>query len=120
MKTMQTKKSATSAGLLGALGTGFLASACCIGPLLLAVVGVGSAGFWLAFEPYRPFLMALTFIFLGLSFVMAYRKPKRTNCTDSACRNQETPRSLRVWLWLVAAFVLAMVFFPSILPLLVR
>ncbi len=120
MKTMLTKKPATSVGLVSALGTGFLASACCIGPLLLAVFGVGSAGFWLIFEPYRPFLMALTFLFMGLSFVMAYRKPRRTNCTESVCHDQGAQRSLRVWLWVATALALVMVFFPNILALLVR
>lgn len=115
---MLTKKPVTGFRLVGALGTGFLASACCIGPLLLAVFGVGSAGFGLIFEPYRPLLMALTFLFLGLSFVMVYRKPRRAKCTDSVCHDQGAQKPLRGWLWLAAALALMMVFLPNILPFL--
>lgn len=117
---MLTKKPATSVGLLGVLGTGLLASACCLGPLLLGAFGVGSAGFWLVFEPYRPFLMALTFLFLGLSFVMAYRKPRRTKCAGPVCRDQGVQRSLIVWLWMATALALVIVFFPNVLALFMR
>lgn len=38
-----------------AVFTGLLASACCIGPLVLAILGIGGAGLLVKFEPYRPY-----------------------------------------------------------------
>ncbi len=40
---------------LGAVLSAFLASACCVGPLVFALLGLGGAGFLVKFEPYRPY-----------------------------------------------------------------
>lgn len=50
---------ALGAGVAGALVSGLLASACCIGPLLAVFLGVTGAGALLALEPYRPWFAAL-------------------------------------------------------------
>jgi len=44
--------------LAGSLIAAFLASACCIGPLLLGAVGLGSLGFASALAPLRPWFLA--------------------------------------------------------------
>ncbi len=54
----------------------FIASACCIGPLVFALLGIGGAGLLVKFEPYRPYFMAVTFALLGTGFYLTYRKPK--------------------------------------------
>ena len=48
------------ASLLDAVGAALAASACCIGPLAFALLGIGGAGSLLALEPYRPVLTVLT------------------------------------------------------------
>ena len=54
------------AGALAAIG----ASVCCVGPLVLLMLGIGGA--WIAhltaLEPLRPWFIAATLLFLGLAF----------------------------------------------------
>ena len=54
-------------GLAAAIGAAVAASACCTVPLLLVSLGVGGAwvGSLTAFEPYRPFFVALAVGALG-------------------------------------------------------
>ena len=54
-------------GVIGAIAAAIAASGCCIGPLVLAVLGVSGAwvGNLTAFEPYRPIFMTLTLGLLG-------------------------------------------------------
>lgn len=41
----------------GSLISAFLASLCCIGPVVFSLIGAGSLGFAAVFEPYRPYLL---------------------------------------------------------------
>lgn len=103
-------------GLIGAVVSGFLASACCIGPLLLVFLGIGSAGALTALEPYRPYMMALTFLFLGVAFYLVYRKPKAADCeADEACCKNGSRKVQKILLWIATVFALAMLFSPQIL-----
>lgn len=103
-------------GLVGAVVSGLLASACCVGPLLLVFLGIGSAGTLTALEPYRPYLMAMTFLFLGGAFYLVYRKPKNANfAADEACCKNGSRRVQKILLWVAALFSLVMLFFPQIL-----
>lgn len=102
--------------LVGAVVSGFLASACCIGPLLLVFLGIGSAGALTALEPYRPYMMVLTVLFLGGAFYLTYRKPKAAGCeeNDVCCKNGGR-KFQKIMLWIAAVFALAMLFSPQIL-----
>lgn len=103
-------------GLVGAVIAGLLASACCIGPLLLVFLGIGSAGALTALEPYSPIMMVLTFLFLGLAFYVAYRKPKAAGCeADEACCTTGRKKFRKIMLWIATLFSLALLFFPQIL-----
>ncbi|MFQ5344913.1 MAG: mercuric transporter MerT family protein [Mariprofundus sp.] len=51
--------------LIGAVLAGFLASACCIGPLIVVLLGLGSASAFIALEPYRPLFAVLTLALLA-------------------------------------------------------
>ena len=46
----------------GSILSSLLASLCCIGPFVFALIGAGGLGFAAAFEPYRPYLLALTVV----------------------------------------------------------
>ncbi len=61
----------------GAVIAAVLASACCIGPLALGILGLGGAAFASQFEPLRPYFLALTAALLGFGFNLAYRPRKR-------------------------------------------
>lgn len=105
------------AGLIAA----FLASLCCVGPLVFAALGVGAgatgalagtAGFLKALLPYRPWFIGLTVLLLGLSFYVAYRKPKAAEPSCQACSPVPGSHPNRVLLWIIAALAVALVLAP--------
>ncbi len=95
----------------GAVVSGLLASVCCIGPLLLAVLGIGGAGLLARFEIYRPAFTAATFALLGAGFWLAYRKPKVIEGDACGCEYPKANRLGRALLWIAAA--VAIVFWAA-------
>jgi mercuric ion transport protein len=114
---------------VGGLVAAFFASLCCIGPLVFAAlgVGVGATGFLAATAgvlkdllPYRPVFIGLTVLLLGLSFYLAYRKP-RAVCTPGAmCAPSAASSVNRTWLWSIAIFAIVLVLAPYWLEILTR
>ncbi|HKH46804.1 MAG TPA: mercuric transporter MerT family protein [Thermoanaerobaculia bacterium] len=95
---------------IGAVLTAFGASLCCILPIAVAVLGVGSAALAAQLEPLRPWLAGLTVLFSGFAFYRAY-KPEvcapGENCTVSAGRRRN-----RIILWIVALIAVVLMAFP--------
>lgn len=91
--------------------TAFLASACCIGPLVLALVGVGGGVALTTLDPYRPYLIASTVVVLSTGIYFAYRRPRATADTCD-CPAPRSRTAARVLLWLTAVVVVAFVAFP--------
>lgn len=85
-----------------------VASACCIGPVALVLLGAGSIGASLsALEPYRPALLTATALLLGGAFFVAYRPIADCDACSPASRTRT-----RVAVWFAAAFAIALVAFP--------
>ncbi len=102
----------------GAVVTAIAASACCVGPLVLALLGIGSGALLVSLEPYRPYFTALTLGLLAAGFYLQYRKPKPTTIDGVAC-DCPTPRSHRlgrIMLWVATVMVLAFLGFPYVTP----
>lgn len=108
---------AMGAGVIGAVLSGFLASACCIGPLAAVFLGVTSAGALLALEPYRPLFAVLMAAFLGFGFYRAYWRPRTAAREGEACCTPAALRTQRVILWLATVFALVLFFVPSLFML---
>lgn len=116
--------------MIGGLVAAFLASLCCIGPLVLAAlgVGVGATGFWAdmagAFKgivPYRPVFIGLTVFLLGFSFYLAYRKPKSAACSQGeVCAQGAMSKANRRVLWALAVLTLVLLLAPYWLEILTR
>jgi mercuric ion transport protein len=109
-----TEKGSLIAGVLAAIG----ASVCCVGPLVLLALGIG--GTWVgsltAMEPYRPFLIGLTLLFLGLAFRRLYLVQQV--CTPGTlCADPGTRRRQRLTFWTVAILLLALLAVPWLAPL---
>jgi len=99
---------------VGAVLAAFAASLCCLGPLILAGLGVGAA----AFSPFvalRPYFFGLSAFLLVTGFYFAYRKPKASQaCEGQTCAPESRTRRLaKPMLWLATVAVLALAFFPS-------
>ena len=106
------KLSAVSVG--GAVVSAFLASLCCIGPLLFAVLGVGGAGALARFEAYRPVLTVATFALLAAGFWFAYRRPKVVEGDACGCERPKANRFGRVALWVAAVLAVGFWAFPYV------
>lgn len=124
MDNLQQPSRASLVASAGSVLTAFLASACCVGPLIFALLGLGGAGLLVKFEPYRPYFIALTFSMLGTGFYFTYRKPSLANTPASAsgpacdCPAPRTNRVGRVMLWVATALVGGFLIFPYLVPFL--
>lgn len=86
------------------------ASVCCIGPVVAAVLGAGALGAASTrFEPYRPWLLGLTMILLGIGFVSAYRR--QPECADDTCA-PPTRRRAKIVLWIAVVVAGWLAAFP--------
>lgn len=103
--------------LAGAVTAAVGVSVCCVGPLLLLALGVGSAwvGTLTAMETYRPIWTAATLVFLGLAFVRTYRMPKEENCLSGTACPPNAGRRNKVLLWIVTALVLGLLALPFLI-----
>ena len=100
----------------GSVLTGALASACCIGPLVLSFLGLGGVAFAAALEPYRPVFIGITFLFLAVGFYFAYR-PQPDDCEPGeACATPQSRKTQRLMLWIVTVLALLLVAFPYVMP----
>lgn len=101
----ETRKRLVAAGsVIGAI----LASSCCIGPLVLLTLGVSGAwiGNLTALEPYKPYFIAVTLVFLGLGFWQVYFKPKKACEEGSYCARPNSSRVTKAALWIATGLVL--------------
>lgn len=103
------------AGAAAAIG----ASACCAGPLLLVVLGVGGA--WasrlVALEEFQPYFLAAALAFFGFAFYRLYRKAEVCG-PGQACVLPAVRRRQRVIFWTVAALATVLMSFPLYAPVL--
>lgn len=94
----------------GAVLAAFGASLCCILPVAVAVLGVGSAALGAQLDPMRPWLAGLTVLLLGFAFYQAY---KPAECAPGeVCAIPASRRRYRIVLWAVAVVALALLAFP--------
>ena len=95
----------------GALGAAVAASICCIGPLVLAVAGLGGGALLLRFTPLRPFFLIATALLLAGAFVLTYRR--RNVCEPgAACADPRARRFQRSSLWIATLLVVLLAAFP--------
>ena len=99
----------SAVGAVGAAITAMVATLCCAGPAVVAVLGAGGALTAARLEPYRPYLLAAAIAMLALGFWRAYRPSP----TGVAC-SVGTGRVVRVILWLAALITLASAVAPRL------
>ncbi len=103
---------------VGSVASAFLASICCIGPVLGVVLGIGGLGAAASLEVYRPYFLGVTFVFLGVAFYFTYGRKEA--CRDGeACQTGQGRRWQRVFLWIATAFALVFLAAPYLLSLFV-
>lgn len=107
--------SALVASTLSALG----ASACCAGPLLLALLGFSgaTAARLESLEAFQPFFAGLTLVFIGLAFHRLYVKPRRCE-SGPICELNPVAKRQRATFWLVVGFIGSLALLPTFSELL--
>lgn len=96
---------------VGSVVAAIVASLCCIGPVAVAFIGVGSLGAFAVFETYRPYLIGVTVILLGLAFYLTYRK-REVLCEDGTCKIEGASKWNKIAVWLVTVFAAGAIVFP--------
>ncbi len=90
----------------------FVASLCCLLPIVFALGGFAVVGAAAFFASLRPYLLAMTFALLAAGFYFAYRKPAGACVEGSTCARPTAVRSGRIGLWVATAAVIAFAAFP--------
>jgi mercuric ion transport protein len=105
---------------IGSVLSAFVASACCVGPLLFALLGIGGAGLIVQLEPYRPYLVVTTLAFLGTGFSFSYRRARvaassgTTPGVTCACPSPRANRAGRTLLWTATVLVAILLASPYV------
>ena len=113
MALVSTEKASLVGGALAAI----VASACCLGPFVL--VSVGISGAWIAnlavLEPFRPYVLAIAVVCLGLAYQRIYRAPSAEACDiGTICAAPRTRTIYKGVFWTVSALVLVAFGFPYV------
>ena len=107
----------------GALGIGglaaFLASICCLGPLVLVAIGVSGAwiGNLTVLEPYRPIFIGAAIVALFFAYWRIFR-PAEACKPGEVCAVPQVKTAQKIIFVIVAALTGLAIAFPYILPLL--
>jgi len=116
---------ARNVSLGGSVAAAVAASACCVGPLVFALLGIGGADFLVALEPYRPVFTVLTLGLLGVGYYLTYRQPAVASTVasggagdDCGCEMPKTHRAGKRMLWVATGLVAVALMFPYLTPFL--
>lgn len=108
---------ASSVALGTAAAAALLASACCVAPLVLVLLGISGAwiGQLAAFEPYQPFFLTAAAAALFLAWRKIWRAPE---CADGrACAAPSARRAQKAVFLTVSALLVIVLGFPLVAPL---
>ncbi len=94
--------------MAGAITAALAASACCLIPAGLALVGASGAGFATRFAPYRTYFLIATGIALAVGFWLAYR-PQKDDCGCAVPRRRTVAR---VGLWITTVLAVGAAAYP--------
>lgn len=103
---------AERAAAAGSIVSGIAASACCLGPLVLSILGMSGAAAAHTLAPWRPYLLVITYGLLGLAFYLTYRPATEACAPGGACAVSTSSRLGRATLWIAALIVVLSTAFP--------
>jgi len=96
-------------GILASAAGVFASWLCCLLPVTLGAMGVGSAALGSRLEPYRPLFFIMTCLLLAVAFYRVYR-PARQDC--ETCTPPGVRRRQRIMVWIVAVVALTLMTSP--------
>jgi mercuric ion transport protein len=102
--------------LLSSVILAITSSLCCIVPLLTILGGISGLASSLGWvQPFRPYLIALTCIVLGIAFYQAYKPVKKDAC---GCDIKKSFFQSKTFLWsitLISALLMAFPYYSEVL-----
>ncbi len=96
----------------GGVVAAFGSALCCGGPVVAITLGVSGAGLS-AFEPFRPYFLALTAASLLYGFWALDREEKASCDPGKACADPATRKRMKVVLWVATLMAVVLATFPS-------
>ena len=113
---MPKRKTGAVALFTGGLAA-ILASACCLGPLLLLMLGFSGA--WIGnlrmMEPYSHFFLAAALVAMFFAYRRIYR-PAQVCKPGEVCSIPQVRVSYKIIFWIVAALILVALGYPYVVP----
>lgn len=97
--------------LVAALFSGIVASLCCLGPVVLLSLGVGTAfvGILTQFAYLRPIAIVFALVFLGLAFLKLYITPRSCD-VEKSCIGTFS----HIIFWMITLLIIFVILFPWI------
>ena len=105
--------------LAAGIVAGIAASACCVGPLVLLLLGFGGAwiGSLAALEPYRPVFIGIALIALFVAYRRIYIPQPQQSCEEGNACVKPQINNLYKWLFIgVFVVVLVSIASPYLVP----
>lgn len=114
---MSESKSGSGSLVAGGVAA-ILASACCLGPLVLITLGISGAwiGNLAALEPFRPWFIGAALVAMVFAWRGIYR-PAGACQPGDVCAVPQVRMAYKVVFWMVALLIVIAVAFPFVLPL---
>lgn len=106
---------ATRLSMGGAILAALATSSCCLGPLLLAAVGIGGAGAIAALGVLRPYLLVVTIALVATGFYFTYREARPVEGDGCGCERPVADRAGRMGLWVATVVVILVAAAPPLL-----
>jgi len=98
---------------VGSLVAAVAASACCLGPVLLLLVGAGALGAAaVRLQPFRPIFVVFTTILLAGACYVTYRRPSAAACGPDGSSPPASNRRARILLGAATVAVILLVALP--------
>ena len=114
---MSEPKTGRSILFIGGLSA-ILASTCCLGPLILVMLGFSGA--WIGnlrvLEPYRPVFIGGALVAMYFAYRRIYR-PAQACTPGEVCSIPQMRYTNKIIFWVVAALILVALGFPYVMPL---
>lgn len=95
-------------GVVAAAGSAL----CCAGPVVAVSFGVSGAGLS-AFEPWRPYMLGATALFLVTGFVLLDREERAACEPGKACADVTVRRRMKLTLWAATLIAVVLATFPT-------
>ncbi len=74
-------------GIISGTGSGIVTTICCVGPLIIILLGLGTFSLALNVSQYRPYFIALGIFFLLLSIFLHLRK--KNSCSVKGLKREK-------------------------------